>query len=117
MNHLRARWQAGHQESGSATLFLVISVVGLFALIGLVVDGGAKVRAVQRADNLAAEAGRAGGQAIDVPAAVIGNGPTLNVRAAAAAAQTYLKLHGVAGTVSITDGGRSLAVDLSLIHI
>ena len=35
-------------------------------------DGGAKVRAVQRADALAGEAARAGGQAIVLPAAIQG---------------------------------------------
>ncbi|MCU0294599.1 MAG: hypothetical protein MUD05_00940, partial [Candidatus Nanopelagicales bacterium] len=95
------------------TLFLVISVVGLLALVGLVVDGGAKVRAVQRADTLAAEAGRAGGQAINVPAAITGDAPTVDARAAVAAAQDYLIRNGVNGTVNVTDAGRTLIVTVT----
>ena len=95
------------------TLFLVISVVGLLALVGLVVDGGAKVRAVQRADALAAEAGRAGGQAINVPAAITGDAPTVDARAAVAAAQTTSAENGVKGTVTVTDAGRTLDVEVT----
>jgi hypothetical protein len=62
--------------TGTHTLFLVISVVGLLRVVGLVVDGGVKIRAVQRADTLAAEARRAGGQAIRVPLAITGEPPS-----------------------------------------
>ena len=100
-------------DEGSVTLFFVIAVVGLFVLIGLVVDGGTKVRALQRADRLAAEAGRAGGQAIDVPAAIIGDPPTADARAAVHASQAYLRSNGVSGTVSVDNAGRSLTVDVT----
>src|SRR4029453_18414060 len=62
--------------TGTHTLFLVISVVGLLRVVGLVVDGGVKIRAIQRADTLAAEARRAGGQAIRVPLAITGEPPS-----------------------------------------
>jgi hypothetical protein len=52
------------------------SVVGLLRVVGLVVDGGVKIRAIQRADTLAAEARRAGGQAIRVPLAITGRDPS-----------------------------------------
>lgn len=100
-------------DAGSATIFVVVTVVGLMVLAGLVVDGGAKVRALQRADRLAAEAGRAGGQAIDVPAAIPGDMPTLDARAAVQASQAYLRGNGVRGEVSVDDGGRSLVVDVT----
>jgi uroporphyrinogen-III synthase len=45
-------------------------------VVGLVVDGGVKIRAVQRADTLAAEARRAGGQAIRVPLAITREPPS-----------------------------------------
>lgn len=45
-------------EAGSVTVFVAISVLGLLLLIGLVADGGAKLRATQRADSVAAEAAR-----------------------------------------------------------
>ena len=101
------------RERGSVTLFCCISVVGLLILTGLVVDGGAKVRAVQRADRLAAEAGRAGGQAIDVSAAIEGDAPVVDKQAAVRASQAYLRSAGVTGTVSVTDGGRALVVEVT----
>jgi hypothetical protein len=109
----RTRTSATRPDAGSVTLFLVISVVGLLVLVGLVVDGGAKIRAVKLADSLAAEAGRAGGQAIDVPAAITGEAPTVDRRAAFAAAQNYLRANGVAGTVTVADGGRALDVEVT----
>jgi hypothetical protein len=97
-------------EHGSVTVFVAIASIGLLAMIGLVVDGGTKVRAIQQADRLAAEAARAAGQAIDVPAAVVGDAPTVQPGAAAAAAQAFLTSAGVDGTVSVLDGGRRVAV-------
>ena len=113
MKAARGRAHTSPSDSGSVTLFLVISVVGLLTLVGLVVDGGAKVRAVQRADALAAEAGRAGGQAINVPAAITGEGPTVDAQAAVAAAQTYLTRNGVSGIVTVTDAGHTLDVQVT----
>ncbi len=92
------------------TVFFAVASVGLLVLAGLVVDGGAKVRAVQRADVVAAEAARAGGQAIALPAAIAGRTPTADPRAAIEAAQGYLRSNGVTGTVTIAPGGRSLDV-------
>ena len=62
----------------------------LLAMAGLVVDGGGKVRAAQRADRIAAEAGRAAGQQIELAAAVAGERPRVDVGAAVAAAQRYI---------------------------
>lgn len=100
-------------DDGSITLFFCVAVVGLLALVGLVVDGGAKVRALQRADRLAAEAGRAGGQAIDVSAAIAGDAPTVDAQAAARATQAYLRSQGVSGTVTVAEAGRALIVDVT----
>ena len=100
-------------DEGSVTLFFVVAVVGLLVLVGLVVDGGTKVRALQRDDRLAAEAGRVGGQAIDVPAAITGEPPTVDARAAVNASQAYLRANGVTGTVSVGDAGRSLTVNVT----
>lgn len=97
-------------DTGSVTLFLVISVIGLLAMVGLVVDGAGKIRTVQRADALAAEAGRAGGQAINAPAAILGESPVVDARAATSAAQAYLTRNGVQGDVTVADGGRTLVI-------
>lgn len=97
-------------DDGSVTLFVVIAVVGLLALAGLVVDGGAKVRAAQRADRIAAEAARAAGQAVDVAAMLAGRDVRVDGPSAVAAARQYLASAGVDGTAVVENGGRTVVV-------
>ena len=97
-------------DRGAVTLFLCIAAIGLLALAGLVVDGGAKVRATQRADRLAAEAARAVGQAVNVSAVLSGTAVRVDARAALAAAQDYLDAAGSDGTVAVEPDGRSIRV-------
>ncbi len=85
-------------------------MVGLLALAGLVVDGGAKVRAIQRADRVAAEAARAAGQAIDLEEVLDGGGIRVDRRPAVAAAQSFLRASGVQGSVRVVEGGSGIAV-------
>jgi hypothetical protein len=96
-------------ETGTHTLFLVLSVVGLLRVIGLVVDGGVKIRAIQRADTLAAEARRAGGQAMRVPLAITGEPPLAVARTAAAPAEACLRTDEVTGDVVITTAAANSA--------
>ena len=88
-------------DRGAIALFVVVFTVVLLAAVGLVVDGGGKVRALQRADEAAREAARAGSQMLDVPAAVRGDGVRIAPAAAAHAARAYLDAAGVEGTVSV----------------
>jgi Putative Flp pilus-assembly TadE/G-like len=108
------RTRRGHDaDRGSVTVFFAVAVIGILVLLGLVVDGGAKVRAVQRADTLAAEAARAGGQAITLPPTIAGQRPRADPRAAASAARAYLAANGVTGTVTVTPDGRRLEVTVT----
>lgn len=97
-------------ERGSVTVFLAVAAVGLLALVGLVVDGAAKVRAVQRADRIAAEAARAAGQAVDLTGVLAGDGIHVDRRAAVVAAEAYLDAAGAPGRVDFAPGGRSVTV-------
>lgn len=97
-------------EGGSVTLFVVIAALGLLALIGLVVDGGAKVRAAQRADRLAAEAARAAGQAVDLSAVMAGREVRVEPRQALTAARAYLEAAGNSGTARLEADRRSIQV-------
>ncbi len=101
-------------DRGAVTLFVAIAMVGLLALAGLVVDGGAKVRAVQRADRLAAEAARAAGQALDLTAVLEGSGVTVDRRPALVAAESYLRASGVSGSARVVDGGSGIAVTTTI---
>ena len=108
---VRARLSSGgRSDRGAVTLFVAIAMVGLLALAGLVVDGGAKVRAVQRADRVAAEAARAAGQAIDLGGVLEGSDVRVDRRAALVAAESYLRASGVEGSARVVDGGSGIAV-------
>jgi hypothetical protein len=63
--HLRAR--GGEDGSGGGmSLFLVICSIALIIVTGLVVDGGAKATALDRATRIASEAARSGLQVASV---------------------------------------------------
>ena len=98
MKRIRARRD---DDRGAIALFVVVFTVALLAAVGLVVDGGGKVRALQRADEAAREAARAGSQMLDVPAAVRGDSARVDPTAAARAARAYLDAAGVDGTVAV----------------
>lgn len=89
-------------DQGSITLGLVVLTLALFAAVGLVVDGGAKVRAVQQATRVAAEAARAGAQQVNVSGVQTGGVTTLNAVRARSAAQAVLADAGVTGSVTAT---------------
>ena len=55
------RRQQPDAERGAIGVFLVVLVPGLLLIIGLAVDGGAKVQATQRANAIADEAAEAHG--------------------------------------------------------
>ncbi|MFI6494301.1 pilus assembly protein TadG-related protein [Streptomyces sp. NPDC050564] len=102
---------AGHvDDRGGVTVFVAICVVALLGIIGVAVDGGGKMRATERADFIATEAARAGGQAIDPAQAVPGNAITVDSQAAQAAAQAYLRSAHMAGTVAVSADGKTLTV-------
>lgn len=80
---------------------MVVATVALMLATGLVVDGGTKIQALQRADAAAAEAARAAGQAIDPARSVRGQAPRADAARAGVAARAYLTAAGVAGSVDV----------------
>jgi Flp pilus assembly protein TadG len=99
----RPRRQQPDAERGAIGVFLAVLVPGLLLIIGLAVDGGAKVAAAQRANAIADEAARAGGQALEISAALAGE-VRVDPAAAVAAAQDYLARNAVEGAVTVVDG-------------
>ena len=95
------------------SLFLVVAVLALFIAVGLVVDGGQKLRSTQRADDVAAEAARAGVQSIQPANTVRGQPAQVNPEAAISAARHYLSVAGVAGTVTVTGGRVQVSTSIS----
>lgn len=102
----RDRWDRRDEDQGSVTLFVVVIVVALFAAVGLVVDGGGRVQALRRADAAAAEAARAGGQALQAAPATRGQAARLDTARAAQAARTHLRLSDVDGSVTVLSDTR-----------
>jgi Flp pilus assembly protein TadG len=102
------------EDRGAITLFVVVFTVALLAAVGLVVDGGGKVRALQRADEAAREAARAGSQMLDVPSAVRGDGVRIDPAGAARAARAYLSAAGVDGAVRVE--GNAVRVSTSVTY-
>jgi Flp pilus assembly protein TadG len=100
-------------DAGGVTVFVAVCTVTLIGIIGLAVDGGSKMRATERADALAGEAARAGGQAIDPADAISGTAITVDPQAAAAAARAYLSSAGATGTVSVSGDGTMLTVTVT----
>ncbi|MEV6653893.1 Tad domain-containing protein [Streptomyces sp. NPDC051219] len=105
----RARWD----DRGGVTVFVAVCVIALIGIIGVAVDGGSKMRATERADYIAGEAARAGGQAIDPAEAISGNAIVVDPQDAAAAAQAYLRSAGATGTVSVSGDGKTLNVNVT----
>ncbi|MGW4271291.1 pilus assembly protein TadG-related protein [Streptomyces seoulensis] len=106
------RWlrQTRGDDRGGVTVFAAVCVIALIGIIGIAIDGGSKMRATERADYIAGEAARAGGQAIDPADAISGTAIDIDPQAAAAAAQAYLNSAGATGAVSVSDDGKTLSV-------
>lgn len=104
--------QPWRSERGSVSLFAILATIGAFLILGLVVDGGARIQALQRADGVAREAARQAGEAVQAAPAVRGEAVLADTAAGAAAARRYLAAAGVNGSVSVH--GASITVDTHL---
>lgn len=98
------------ERGGSVYTLALMTVTALMLLIGLVVDGGAKVSAATEAEAVAAAAARAG---VNAAAASQLAGAAPDTAAAVRAARGYLDQAGVQGTVTLLGGG-NLRVTTSL---
>ncbi|MDH6222721.1 TadE/TadG family type IV pilus assembly protein [Streptomyces pseudovenezuelae] len=97
-------------DRGGVTVFVAVCVIALIGIIGVAVDGGSKMRATERADYIAGEAARAGGQAIDPADAISGRAIVVDPQDAAAAAQAYLRSAAATGTVTVSGDNKTLTV-------
>jgi Flp pilus assembly protein TadG len=102
---LRARTEeAAGQDRGSVALYLALFAVAMIALAGLVIDGGASLAARGRAHDVAAQAARAGADALNSQSlhATSPDSLAIDPTAARVAAQSYLRAGQATGTVSVT---------------
>ncbi|GGK36798.1 membrane protein [Pilimelia terevasa] len=103
-------------DRGGVSVFVAMLAPVLLLLVGLVVDGAGQVRALQRADNVAAQAARTAGQAIDLPAAVAGGVKRIDPAAANEAASRYLLRAGATGTATVAPDRQSVTVTATISH-
>lgn len=103
------------RDGGRIGLFYAVVLPGLIGLIGLAGDGAGYVRTSQRAENIAAEAARAGGQAIRLSDAIAGGAKAVDPDAAVAAVRHYLTTAGVTDwTVDVSGDGQQLTVTVTV---
>ncbi len=105
------QYRVPRQERGSISIWLVTTGFAMIVLVGLAVDLGGQVHAQQHARSVAHQAARTGGQQLQAPVAVRGQGLLADTHLAATAARTYLAASGMTGTVTVT-GGSTVTVDV-----
>ncbi|MBT9273645.1 pilus assembly protein [Phycicoccus sp. MAQZ13P-2] len=103
-------------ERGSVTVWMITTALSLVLMVGLAVDLSGRVLAKQRAQDLASEAARAGGQQLQGAAAVRGDAAELNPSAAVAAANTYLSSVPEVSGSSRVRGGTTVVADTQIIY-
>jgi Flp pilus assembly protein TadG len=103
-------------ERGALSLMIVILFVGLAALVGIVVDGGAKLEADENAAALAQEAARAGATTVDISSAYGSGSFVVAQQQALAAARSYLTAAGYDDVAVAPDGSRAIRVQVTIIE-
>lgn len=104
------------REQGSASVWMITTALVMVLLVGVAVDLSGQVYAKQRAQDIAAEAARAGGQQLQGPAGIRGQGAVVDPAAAVAAADTYLAgADGVTGHATVT-AGTTVVVDTTVTY-
>jgi Flp pilus assembly protein TadG len=103
--HARRRGRRDRRvsESGSVSAFVVLLLVAIFALMGLVIDGGSAIAARQAATDEAEQAARAGAGALSVDALRSGS-VQIDPSAAAATAEAFTVAAGHRGTAVVSAG-------------
>lgn len=102
----------GGGDQGTVTVFVVIMATALLAMAAISVDGGNVLAARERAHAAAAQAARAGANALDADSVRTG-GDDINTAAALAAARAVLTKDGLTdpnNTVTVTGGHVEVAV-------
>jgi Flp pilus assembly protein TadG len=102
-------------DQGKVSVYFAIIAPAWLAMPGLLFVGGNRIIALQRADNIAAEAARAAGQAINAPQAIQGGPKEVDPDAARIAAETYIRDAGAKPVnVEIEDDRQHLAITVEI---
>lgn len=98
-------------DAGAATVWMIMGTLIVFAVCGLVFDGGLLISAKRQATNDAETGARAGVQALDVGAIYTSGTQRLNPTAATSEAKAFLARNGWTGTV--TADGQTVTVTIT----
>lgn len=104
----------GDADRGRVSVFVAAAMPMMLVFLALIWDASGYLRALHRADNVANEAARAAGQAIDVPSAVAGDEIVVDQESAEEAAAAYLASAGVSGQALVSEDGRAVTVDVTV---
>ncbi|MCX4745237.1 hypothetical protein OG455_06825 [Kitasatospora sp. NBC_01287] len=85
------RVRRGGRDRGTISIFVAFSVSAMLVFMGIVLDCGGRLNTLERADAMAEEAARVGGQQIDQGSVLGGKTPLIDTKAAQAAATAYLQ--------------------------
>jgi len=91
-----------HDERGSVTTWMLLTVASFMLIVGLAVDLGGRMHTLQRLNDVAAEAARTGAQQVTAADAMRGHTPSIGGAQAKSAALAYVGAAGYAGTAAIT---------------
>ena len=109
----RGRRRRGRPDAGTISLFVAVVATGFVSVIGVVVDAGGRLRAVENTDARAQEAARAAGQQLDEAGVLQGQGFKVRQDYAAQAANAYLGLYGLTGDARLTADGTGVVVTVT----
>lgn len=101
-------------DLGRVSVFVAAAMPMMLIFMALMWDASGYLRALHRADNVANEAARAAGQAINIPLAVTGEQIVVDPAAAEVAAGAYLADAGVTGEVDVSEDGRQVSVSVAV---
>lgn len=102
------------RDRGRVSVFVAAILPTLLLFLALMWDASGYLRALHRADNIANEAARAAGQAINIPLAVSGERIVVDPAEAETAAAEYLADAGVTGEVTVSEDGRQVSVTVAV---
>jgi len=114
-----ARWGDGGDEAdgGWVTVWLLVAMLILLAMIGIGVDLVAQVQTQQRAQAVAAQAARVAGEQLQAGRAMRGDGAVVDPSTAVQAARAYLAAAtGVTGTVGVHGGDVVVVATTAVYH-
>lgn len=106
-------------DRGRISVFMAVAIGGLIMIFGVAVDGAGHLRTLMRAENIAAEAARAAGQAIDTDLVAAQGVHPVNQAKAVQFASEYLAaaghdLPGSNWSVALNDAGTEVSITVQL---